>query len=398
MSSAVPIAGLPPPNFGGANLLNLAATIDAALSKQPEYPLLADLRLREPILRARHLVLWLIDGLGIEPLQMLAAQSALAGAVRGELDSVFPSSTVPALMTLATGRSPAAHAVPEWYFWVEELGAIYRALALDTRDPLARNAPLADASALYAQASLMARSRRPCFAVLPSPIADSPFSRYAHQGAARVPYGGDENFVDAITRAIDASPDGCYVFAYADSFDHMAHEAGIDSDKAKMAVRQLDRRFRMLAREMATRQALLVVTSNHGFIDTPPHLRLHLDSYPQIAECLERALCGGPRTPFAYVKADRQAEFPAIVERALGAHFVAVPGAELIEAGWFGPDAPDPRLASRIGTHVLLPKNQACLVDHMAGEYLTPLIGVHGGLTNAERRVPVILAGADRKH
>ena len=396
MRAPRPVAGFAPPKFDGASLLNFAATLDTALGNTSVYPLLADTNLRDRLLDARHLVVWLIDGLGVEPLRALAPASSLAQQVYGEIEAVFPSSTAPTLTTLMTGRAPAAHAVPEWFLWFDELGAVYRSLPLDTRDPFSGRPPIEDASALYPQPSLMAHASRPCYAVLPANIASSTFSRYAHAGAHALPFSGEESFIAAVTRAIDSSRDGCYVYAYVDRFDQVAHEFGMASDKAHTVVRQLDRWFARLADELSARGALLVVTSDHGFIDVPAFQRFHVDALPQIAACLDRPLCGGPRTPFAYVKPERQNDFTAVIAETLGAHFVAVPSAELLEAGWFGPDAPEPRLLSRLGTHILLPKTGAYLVDHLPGEYLAPLIGVHGGMTSAERRVPLILAGADR--
>ncbi len=394
MHAPRPVAGFAPPNFDGASLLNFAATLDAALGNEPAYPLLADARLRERLLSARHLVVWLIDGLGVEPLAALSPRGALAQGIDAEIEAVFPSSTAPTLTTLMTGRAPAAHAVPEWFLWFDEFGAIYRSLPLDTRDPISGRPPINDAAALYPQPSMMARSERPCVAVLPAGITDSAYSRYAHAGAHTLPFSGEESFLSAVTQAIDANRDGCYVYAYLDLFDQVAHEFGMDSDKAHFVTRQLDRWFTRLAAALSARGALLVVTSDHGFIDVPAQLRFHVDSLPRFADCLDRPLCGGPRTPFAYVKPGREDEFVEQVARQLGAHFVAVPSADLVEAGWFGPDPPEPRLGSRLGTHVLLPTSGAYLVDHLPGEYLAPLIGVHGGMSSAERRVPMIFAGA----
>ena len=376
MPVARKIAGFTPPRFDGASLLNLAATVDSAVGNAPAYPLLAEAGMREP-------------------LHTLAPRSALAGAIRGEMETVFPTSTAPTLTTLATARSPAAHAVPEWFLWFDELGAIYRSLPLDARDPASGKAPIQDAASLYPESSLMARAARPCFAVLPRAIAGSPFSRYAHAGT-RLPFDGEASFVESITRAVDSSRDGCFVYAYTDAFDQTAHEFGMASEETLAVVRRLDRCFERLAEALAARGALLVVTADHGFIDVPPQLRLRLNAFGEVAACLDRPLCGGPRTPFAYVKADRRDDFAAVVERSLGAHFVAVPSGDLVDAGWFGPDAPDPRLRPRIGTHVLLPNTGAYLADLLPGERLRPLIGVHGGLSSAERRVPLILAGAER--
>ena len=390
------ITGFAPPRFDGNSLLNLAASLESALGNAPAHPLLADPALREPLLSARHLVLWLIDGLGVEPLQALAPRSALASAIRGEVDAVFPSSTSPTLTTLATGHSPAAHAVPEWFLWFDELGAVYRSLPLDPRDRASGKPMVDDATVLYPQRSLTARCTRPCFAVLPATIAHSAFSRYAHGGSRRIPFTDETSFIEAITGAIDASHDGCYVYAYVDAFDQAAHEFGAASERAQAIVQRLDRWFERLDALLATRGALLLVASDHGFIDVPAHLRFNLEAFGEIAECLDRPLCGGPRTPFAYVKAGKRDDFAAVVERSLGAHFLAVPSRELVDAGWFGPDAPDPRLFSRIGTHVLLPKTDAYLTDLLPGEKRSALVGVHGGMSSAECRVPLIFAGATR--
>jgi hypothetical protein len=390
-----PVAGFLPPRFDGASLLNLAATVDAAVGNTPGYPMLADARLREPLLAARHLVLWLIDGLGVEPLRALAPRSALAAAVSGELEAVFPSSTAPTVTMFATGRSPAAHAVPEWFLWFDELGAVYRSLPLDARDPASGRPPIADAAALYPQRSLAERAARACHAVLPAPIADTAFSRYAHAGARRLPFSGEDALIEAITGAVDASREGCYVYAYSDAFDQAAHDFGVASGEAQAIVRRLDHCFERLAEALAARGALLAVTADHGFVDVAAQLRFRLDQFGDIAACLERPLCGGPRTPFAYVKRDSRGDFAAVVERSLGGHFVAVPSSDLVDAGWFGPDDPAPRLRPRLGTHVLLPRTGAYLVDLLPGErpFLLP-IGMHGGLSSAECRVPLILAGA----
>jgi hypothetical protein len=394
MNDAEAIAGIAPPRYDGASLLNLAATLSASLGVPPSYPLLADAPLREAMLGARHLVLWLIDGLGVEPLQALAPRSALAAAMRGEVEAIFPSSTAPTLTMLATGRSPAANAAPEWFLWLDELGAVYRSLPLDAREPGAGRPPIRDATAIYPQPSLAARSGRRCFAVLPQSIADTVYSRYAHAGAGRLAYRDAAGFVDAVAWALAAGGDGSHVFAYVDAFDAAAHEFGVDSREARAVVSGLDRIFEKLSAVAASCGALLVVTADHGFLDVPPERRFHLEAFAGVAECLDRPLCGGPRAPFAYVKPGWVADFAAVVDSALGDHFVAIASAALTRGGWFGPEAPDPRLLARIGTHVLLPKSDAYLLQFLPGERVMPLIGMHGGRLAAETRVPLIVAGA----
>jgi hypothetical protein len=393
-AAAAALAGLAAPDFSGHSLLNLAATVETAVAGAAPYPLLADARLREPLLAAPHLVLWLIDGLGVEPLQQLVPGGALAGALRGELQTVYPSSTAPVLTLLATARSPAAHAVPEWFVWFDELGGVYSTLPLLARPAGGSLPAVSDAAGLYPQPSLAMRARRPCHAVLPAALADTTYSRYAHAGARRLPFGDDDGFVAAVCAAVDDSPRGSYVFAYSDAFDATAHEFGVGSDRAAAVARRLDLAFERLSAQLARRGALLAVTADHGFIDVPPVHRFRLEALPEIAACLQRPLCGGPRAPIVHVREDRRDEFPARVEAALGAHFAAVPSAALLAAGWLGPETPHPRLPPRLGTHVLLPKSDAFLIDVLPGERPPKLVGMHGGLSSAERRVPLVFGGA----
>lgn len=381
---------LPPPRYDGANLLNLAATIDVALGNASPYPLLADLELRRRLLGARRFVLWLIDGLGVEPLQQLAPAGALARAMRGELHSVFPSSTAPALTTLATARAPIAHAAPEWFVWFDELGAIYRALPLDARWPVSGLPPITDAARVYPAPALASRADRAVYAVMPVHLAQSAYTRYAHRGARIVPAADEATFVAAVLQAVDAAREGCCVFAYEPRFDEAAHRYGVSSAQAAAVVARVDALFERLATELAARDALLIVTADHGFVDVPSERRLHLEHFPRVQRLLARPLCGGPRAPFCYVAGADEAAFAAAVREELGEHFAAVPSRALVEAGWFGPGAAEPRLLSRIGTFVLLPRADAYLVDRVPGEESHALIGMHGGVSPAELRVPVI--------
>lgn len=386
--AARPLAGLPAPRFDGSSLLNLTATVERALTGAARYPLLADAGLARRIVEADALVLWVIDGLGVEPLRRLVPDGALARSMAAELTALFPSATAPTLTTFACGLAPAAHAVPEWFLWFEELGAIYRALPLDARGGAGGRPPVADAAQVYGWRSLFARSARPGFAVMPRPIAHTAYSRHAHAGATTLPFDDDAGFVAAVRGAVAASGGRCYVYAYDDAFDRTAHEHGVASEAAGAVARALDARFARLLEALAGQRVLVLATADHGFMDVAPEQRLVLEAFPRLARCLQRPLCGGPRTPFAYVRPDAADVFASVVEAELDGRFVAVPAQALIDAGWLGPD-PAPELTPRLGTHVLLPRAPAYLVDRVPGEPVHPLVGVHGGMTPAELRVPV---------
>ena len=68
------------------------------------------------------------------------------------------------------------------------------------------------------------------------------------------------------------------------------------------------------------------------------------------------------------------------------------PGRELIEAGWFGPGMPHPRLDERVGDVVLVMREHATFKDRVAGEKPHAMIGNHGGATEDEMVVPLVVA------
>ena len=68
------------------------------------------------------------------------------------------------------------------------------------------------------------------------------------------------------------------------------------------------------------------------------------------------------------------------------------PATALIEDGWFGLGEPSPRLRERVGDYVLLMKGRWVIKDRLPGEPAFRQIGVHGGVSEAELHVPLIVA------
>ncbi len=79
--------------------------------------------LRDLIGEPRHLVLLLVDGLGLRMLEQRPADSVLRRLLAMELRTVFPSTTASAITSLATGEWPAQHAVVGWWTHLPVLDA-----------------------------------------------------------------------------------------------------------------------------------------------------------------------------------------------------------------------------------------------------------------------------------
>lgn len=349
-------------------------------------PPLADETFAAALAGAGQVVFVLMDGLGEQPLATHAPAGVLSRFRWRSLDSVFPSSTAPALSALSAAAPPAAHGNPAWLMWSEQVGEIIRTLPMDVRADHARGVAAQD---VWHWQPWMSGSAAPTFSVLPAQTADSAFSRHAYAGSTIVGYHSMDDVCDHVEAALDAAGTAAGVFVYLPHFDTVSHQSGCASDQAHTVVHRLDAWFRQLVERLRRRQVLVLVTADHGFIDVADADQLQLEDYPALAACLERPLSGEPRVPFCQVRATAQADFAATVEAELGDAFAVHTAAELLAAGWFGTgDA----LAGRLGTHLLVPRRAVTLVDQVVGDPPMRFVGMHGGPSEAEMRVPLIAA------
>jgi len=173
----------------------------------------------------------------------------------------------------------------------------------------------------------------------------------------------------------------------------MCHGFGVDSERSREHLRHIDGRFAGFLDAARGSGATVVLTADHGFIDTTPETRLELSHHPRLAETLVLPLCGEGRAVYCYVDPAKRALFEAYVEEELGERCVAIEKEALLAGGYFGLGEPHPRLSSRIGHYVLLMKDNFVLRDRLLGEGERPVhVGVHGGARSAEMYVPLVVA------
>lgn len=388
------------PDYAGGSLVNLMASIGEAIGyRAPEaqgHPPLEQLpaeRLRE----ARNIVLLVLDGLGDLHLSRRGAQTRLCSHRIGSMTSVFPSTTATAITTFLTGASPREHGLTGWHLWLDEVGAVVSILPCRTRGEgrSLREVGVNPLRLFREPTPLASRLDARCACVSPRWIIDSDYN-LAHSGTAlRFPWQTREQFFDRIVEAVQApSTERRFIYAYYPEIDAASHDYGPDSLEVAAELWRIDEGFgRMLERLRGTGTAV-VVTADHGFIEAPAERNLELDRHPGLEAMLARPLCGERRLAYAYVRPERSAEFPAALRAEFGDVLEAVPSAQLVADGWFGPDRgrDHPAFAGRIGDWTLMMAPGWTIKDWLPGERRHRLIGVHGGTTPEEMQVPLLLA------
>jgi hypothetical protein len=393
-ASSPEVRPLQRPDYHGGSLVNLIATLSAACGARPPHETLTLLP-PERIGRAANVVFFLVDGLGYNYLRDAGRGGALAEHLAGSITSVFPSTTATAITSTFTGLMPQAHAMTGWFCWFPESDVIAAPLPFRRRgDDCALTELAIEPRTLYAFPPLLDALAVRTFVVSQDRIVDSEYSRHFGGRAKRLGYENLAGLVDAVVTAVRSGAERKYVYAYYPELDTVAHRHGIASAQASARLAAIDAAFADLLKRLAGTNSAIIVSADHGFIDTPASDALELEHYAALGELLRQPLSGEPRVAYCHTKPGCGQRFAERAREILGSRADVRMSAELIAEGWFGPGAVHPRLAERVGNVTLIMRGHHTIKDHVPGEKRHLLIGNHGGLTEDEMLIPLVVAQA----
>ncbi len=378
------------PDYQGGSLLNLMVSIEEALGNHPKgYPELSLLPATsfEP---DRNLILLVIDGLGFDYLSRRSG--ALREYLQGPITSVCPATTASAITTLLTGAAPQQHGFTGWFSWFREVGSVLAILPFKAR---CASEPLGDVAYtpadLCGATPLTSRLSVSSHTVAPDWMADSAFNRAFQNDTRMWPYKGMDGLFSTTLKAVKKDKAPAFVYSYWPEYDSLSHMFGVGSQEVAQHFEQLDQAFARFLKKLKGTGTRLIVTADHGFIDSPPERMIEMADHPQLADTLMLPLCGEPRLAYCYVHPDRRETFEAYVGNELSHAADLLPSARLIEEGWFGLGQPHPELQSRVGYYTLVLKENYKVRHWILGEKPHQHLGVHGGVSAQEMQVPLIV-------
>ena len=357
------------PDYGGGALVNLVAELERRLTGDAPHPgLHPDLASAVP--EADSYVLVLFDGIGDHQLAHPAAEQLRASRA-GALDAGFPTTTTVSMATVATGRTPTEHGLLGYQMWIPEAEHVVNTIKWTTQ----WGAPIHHDTWSFLPAPnlwerLASHGLEPV-TLQPWGFDDSPMSRLLYRGC-RFERWSDEDEA-AETAASLAEVPGRLVFLYVPHVDFAAHVAGQEGDDYTEAMSIADRMWGRMIQRLPS-SAAAVGTSDHGHVDVAEDRRTKI---PNAAHD-ERHFGGDPRAPFVYgevadLASELEVEWKPLSE---------------IE-GWWGPGKKHAAFAGRAPDGVLLPE-PGSVIFHRYGD--ERLIGQHGGLTDEELRIPLLVA------
>jgi hypothetical protein len=375
------------PDYSGGSLVNLIASIVSARGGEALHSPLRNLP-HDALHDARNVVFLIIDGLGDNYLQRRGAGGELARRRRASLTSVFPSTTASAITTSYTGRTPLEHGLTGWYTYFGEAGCVSAALPFRSRGdhlPLARRGVTPDQ--VYVGGSIFESMAETSFVVTYKEIIDSEYNVRHCRGAQRVAYETLDELVARVEDAVKSGDDRKFVYAYWPVYDMVSHRYGSESPEALLQLHRIDEAFGLLLSRLAGTESCVIATADHGFIDVAPEESFEL--HASLAPHLRLPLCGERRVAYCHVH-----DVPLFVRKAqdwLGERADVVESHKLVDEGWFGPGTPHPRFAERIGDVALVMRGRYTVKDWTPGESRHLHIGNHGGTSDDEMLIPLIL-------
>ncbi len=343
------------------------------------------------------IVLLIIDGLGYNFLSKYGRDSFLFENLRGKITSVFPTTTAAAMTTFYSGHAPQNHGVPAWFTYLREIGMVSVILPFKTRG--FRNFDYEKnkikPSDIFLFKSLFENLKSDYYSILPKAIKGSAYSNFVMKGSTQIGYRNLDDFLKKIlsTTFRKSEIKKKYIIAYWPKFDAISHDSGIQSQAAIDHFRELDKKIADFSFKLKnkTSKVRLIITADHGLIDTTPEHTIWLKDHPKLYETLAIPVCGEPRAPFFYVRPSKVTDFENYIRNHLNHAGELIKGETLIKENYYGLFKPNKRLFDRTGDYILLMKDNYILRDQLIGETRHELIGNHGALSDDEIYVPLII-------
>lgn len=339
-----------------------------------------------------HLIFILADGLGMNLVERLPPSHLLAASLVRELRTVFPSTSSVALTSLATGAWPNKHGVTGQWTHLPEAEAAAGLLQFATR---AGGRSLASLGVTVGQAfpvpSFYALLRRDTVTLFPDGLVNSVSSVYFSGERPRNGYRALAEAVDLLADRIATATAPTYSYLYAPQIDLEAHYQGVYHPMVQSAVAELSREVERLARLLRGR-AKIVITADHGLLDTPVTARHYLRPSAGLFEALRFPPSGDSRVLYLHVREGGADRVRAWFHQHYGSRFLVLSIDEAERLELFGPGPLSAHTRARLGDLIVL-STGADIIEYAPGKVdrLASVVSHHSGLTPAEMRVPLIV-------
>lgn len=353
----------------------------------------------------RHIILIIIDGLGLQQMNMVSSRLSenlwirrtQKDSIQSVLTSVIPSTTVAALTSIWTGSPSGKHGLVGYEMWLKELGMVvnylpYSPVALSSKVGLIAEAGISPENMFPTETygQILSRNGIVSRSYLPTMISTSNLTRGQMTGSKVISYRrfGDlwENLKENL--AADKLNKTCETI-YWNDIDTYGHLMGIDDERVFFDLDQfffgLEKTFQNLSK-MDLGETLILITADHGQIRNTPDQNRDLKKHPELLKLLTIMPCGENRFTYFYPKSGKEKAIINYMEEKWPGDFLIVSSQEMIQKGLYGKSNLHPDLENRIGELIAVAQKDAYFWWPNRPDRL---FARHGGVSEAEMLVPL---------
>ena len=327
----------------------------------------------EPLGEFSHLVVLLVDGLGAKN---LADAAELAPQLAGGdvIHTVFPTTTPSGLGAFGTGLPPGVHGLVGASFLDPDTDAVVAPLHwTNSPNPIA----FQPHATVFEQ---LARRGVSVTSIGPAAYAESGLTNAVLRGSRYLAASTSDDRVEHV-RAVSASPGLTYV--YWAELDRVGHVHGWRSDEWRAGLVAVDEFVAQLRAAMPL-EAGLVITADHGMVDVERVIAIDDDPMLHVGV---RAVCGEPRARLVYAEDGATDDVLHRWRAGLADHALVYGRTEFAQL--YG--ELDSDIADRLPDLIAVADEGVVLGSDRVDRRVSGLIGQHGGTSEREMAIPLIL-------
>ena len=316
----------------------------------------------------KKVLFFLLDGLG--SYQLESNEGVLLENRISDIYTTFPSTTNVVLSSFCTASMPREHGVLSYFMFDQDFGGIFNALVWNkANENMVKAENYLEIKTIW---EILKENNVSPSVYQPKDLSTSILSKNIYRGAKTTTYENIENLFDTLIDNKETL--SSFTFVYYPPIDLSGHVYGSSSNEYTQEIRTFETHFKKYLRELS-KDFIIILTADHGMVDVEKENRIKVDSSNELIK-----IFGDNRSVFINGEIELAQKL-----------FDSIPG-EFIRTGevdsLLGEGNKHPEYELRSPQHCFLPDEKFAVVPSHLNDSLT---GYHGGITEKEMRIPLII-------
>ncbi len=297
----------------------------------------------------------IVDGMGMNSKFLWPSDGFLNSNYKGTIYSLFPSTTSSVLTSITTGKSPAEHAIPGWWTYLDKYKTTVVALPFKERFS---QRPLKEfkitAKDLYIEKSMFSDFTHQATFYVPKELNGSVYSNYFSDMKKSYGFNNIANGVDQIIEHQKKNSSPSFSYFYLPEVDSLFHKNGITHSSIPPLFIEIDKQLERLF-NCSKLDTTIIVTADHGMIDIPTQNNIIINDNSEIMEHLAIPPTGESRIVLFHTKKGSEKAFKNLFDKKYAEKFLLLSIKEVQELRLFGNAKMNDCMVNRLGAFVAIP-------------------------------------------